>query len=241
MKIMGIYTITCLINCKIYVGKSIDVLRRKETHFRKLRGNKHGNCHLQRAWNLYGEANFKFEILVETLVEFLSSEENYWSNMLNCTNIDYGYNIQSTNPLGNGKASIETRRKISQAFIKPVIRLSSVGDFIDRFESTKELCKILSLQAYRVSAVLNRKVEHYKHFIFVFESEYDVNKIYYSKKYIRITKIVEMYTKNNILVKEFANMKEASLFVGVNPSSIKKAISKSKTHISKNYIWKFKN
>ena len=103
------------------------------------------------------------------------------------------------------------------------------------------MCVELSLQEYRVSAVLNKRVQHYKHFIFVFETEYDSSREYHIEKYIKLTKAIQMYNMDNILIKEFNNMREASLFIDVCPSTIRKALIKSKTHRSKNYVWKFKN
>ena len=35
--------------------------KRKQTHFSKLRNNKHPNILLQQAWNEWGEENFSFE------------------------------------------------------------------------------------------------------------------------------------------------------------------------------------
>ena len=75
MKQMGIYTIKCLSNEKIYVGSAIDLNGRKAQHFYRLRNNKHDNSYLQNAYNKYGEENFLFEIIevvdkVENLILF---------------------------------------------------------------------------------------------------------------------------------------------------------------------------
>jgi len=115
----GIYTITNLINNKIYVGYAIKIQERLNTHKSELINNKHANNFLQNSWNKYGIDNFKFELLEEYPEEFLPSMENYWCNLLNTHNPNYGYNLRSTNPKGNaGKLSkevlykrTETRRK----------------------------------------------------------------------------------------------------------------------------------
>lgn len=111
----GIYTITNLVNSKMYVGLATNFTDRRCSHWEELRKGKHGNDHLQNAFNSYGENNFKFEILVECEEQFLYSEENYWCNMLDTHNRDKGYNIQSTNPYGKTRNSKETRNKISKA------------------------------------------------------------------------------------------------------------------------------
>ena len=63
-KLSGIYTITNIINGKIYIGESLDVFRRWHTeHIPHLRRNSHYNKGLQNDFNEYGEDNFSFEIL----------------------------------------------------------------------------------------------------------------------------------------------------------------------------------
>jgi group I intron endonuclease len=113
--ISGIYTITNLINNKIYIGESKNVLDRLSGHKTLLKQNKHENIYLQRAWNKYGIENFKFELLEECNEEFRKSTENYWCNLLNTHNSKYGYNLRKTTPNGYSKHSEETKKKIGIA------------------------------------------------------------------------------------------------------------------------------
>ena len=100
----GIYKITNIINSKVYIGSSIDIKSRWKKHKQHLRNNKHHNDHLQHAWRLYGEQNFKFEILENTDLNILSLEEkeNYWIQYYNSSDKIYGYNLYhySRKPLG---------------------------------------------------------------------------------------------------------------------------------------------
>lgn len=92
-----IYTITNMVNGKIYVGYTSDFVTRKSKHLSDLRANKHSNRHLQYAFNKDGEQNFTYEILEEaSKKEFLPSLENYWCNLLQTHNPTYGYNCNST-------------------------------------------------------------------------------------------------------------------------------------------------
>jgi group I intron endonuclease len=109
----GVYTITNKIDGKIYVGKAIHVRKRLAEHLSTLKNNCHKNVHLQNAFNKYGKDNFIFEVLEEYHREFLLSMENWWCNMLNTHNRNYGYNIQPTNPYGISCASEETKKKRS--------------------------------------------------------------------------------------------------------------------------------
>lgn len=60
----GIYKITNLITGDFYIGQSTNLDKRKTYHWSPLKTNTHINKHLQRAWNKYGEENFKFETII---------------------------------------------------------------------------------------------------------------------------------------------------------------------------------
>lgn len=91
-QICGVYRITNTVNGKIYVGSSKDIYNRWEEHRYALNHNNHGNIHLQRAWNKYGQNNFKFDIIetCDPLVQF--EREQFYLNTLNPFD-DNGYNI----------------------------------------------------------------------------------------------------------------------------------------------------
>lgn len=55
-----IYQIENLITHESYIGQTVDIKRRRNTHFNKLRKNKHDNPKLQNSFNKYGEQEFHF-------------------------------------------------------------------------------------------------------------------------------------------------------------------------------------
>jgi len=117
MKKTGIYTITNIINNKIYLGSaSNSFYQRWGVHRYDLKNNKHSNKYLQRAVNKHGIENFKFEILDECEPEFCLSAEQWWINMLNVCNPKFGYNLCAVagNTYGR-KASIEAKKKMSDS------------------------------------------------------------------------------------------------------------------------------
>ena len=61
--ISGIYKIVNVTNNKCYIGYSSDIFKRFGQHKYKLKNSIHENCHLQRAYNSYGEESFSFEII----------------------------------------------------------------------------------------------------------------------------------------------------------------------------------
>lgn len=92
---IGIYSITNIINGKLYIGKSKNIKSRWLDHERNLRKNKHHNDYLQNAWNKYGEVNFKFDVVEITDEECKLDElEIYYIKQFNSTNDNYGYNIR---------------------------------------------------------------------------------------------------------------------------------------------------
>lgn len=133
----GIYKITCLPTGKIYVGSSINIRSRWESHIGELKRNKHRNLYLQRAWNKYGKENFKFEIIEIVNPNLLMERELYWFKNSNCCNPKIGFNI-GTYPerpmLGRNhskktklKMSMSGKRKIFTKEHKLNISLSSKG------------------------------------------------------------------------------------------------------------------
>jgi group I intron endonuclease len=125
----GIYTITNLINNKMYVGLAVNIEDRWAQHISELKSNKHKSRHLQSAWKKHGETNFLFQVLVECEIEYLYSEEHYWATLLDVHNRKYGYNIKPTHPYGKPKHSEETKELIrsKKIGIKVGSRITEAG------------------------------------------------------------------------------------------------------------------
>lgn len=131
-----IYKIINRINNKIYIGSTYNIVKRKNIHIYLLKNNKHHSILLQRAFNKYGESNFKFEILetVEDRSKLIEREQYYLDTLLfaseNNDNFKLrGYNISriasvvSTNkgrkkPVGFGelvsKRQLGSKRTLEQ-------------------------------------------------------------------------------------------------------------------------------
>lgn len=79
-----IYSIVNIITSERYVGSTINFKNRKRSHWSDLRLHKHGSWKLQRAYNWYGETNFRFIILESFYPEFLVdlyAREQYWIDL----------------------------------------------------------------------------------------------------------------------------------------------------------------
>lgn len=93
-------------------GQSINIEKRLKCHNDHLIINKHGNIHLQRSFNKYGDDNFEFEILEECKIEELDDLEQYYIFLAN--SIKNGYNCNTGGNL-NKRHSEETKQKISDS------------------------------------------------------------------------------------------------------------------------------
>jgi group I intron endonuclease len=128
-----IYKITNVINNKFYIGSTKHFVTRKREHIYTLNKKTHRNNYLQKAWNKYGEENFKFEILEENIgQENLLLREQHYLDLLKPYIKNIGYNINPTAGSNLGfkmpksaiekirqantgkKHSEETRKKISE-------------------------------------------------------------------------------------------------------------------------------
>lgn len=143
---IGIYTITNIINKKIYVGYSTNLKNRWSQHVSSLKLNNHINNCLQNAVNKYGIENFEFDILVECNSIFLTSEEHYWCNILKVHDRRYGYNLRPTHPedkIGIRKEA-RKRRKVVQFTVEGV-EINSFNSIIEAEKNTKiDSCHISS-------------------------------------------------------------------------------------------------
>ena len=91
---VGIYKITNLVNKKIYVGQSINIIERWKQHQYKAFNSKEVayNSAIHAAFRKYGVENFSFEVLEECKIEELDKKEREWIEKLNSL-APNGYNI----------------------------------------------------------------------------------------------------------------------------------------------------
>jgi len=73
----GIYQITNLTNNKIYIGKSISIKNRWNTHIQRLCDNKHDNHGLQKDFDEFGIKAFEFSLIEDCAEEEVELREYY--------------------------------------------------------------------------------------------------------------------------------------------------------------------
>jgi group I intron endonuclease len=89
----GVYKIVNLKSGKRYIGSSKNIRTRWQQHRNDLNKQKHSNRHLQNAWDLYGEACFKFEVLERCPLEDLFKVEQQYLDEAIQSEWDMYYNI----------------------------------------------------------------------------------------------------------------------------------------------------
>lgn len=92
-KVAGIYAIVHVLTGKIYVGSASSIKARIGYHRSKLRRGNHDNQYLQNAWNLHGEASFKFFLLRTCSIPELTKWEAIWMRMTASCCRSHGYNL----------------------------------------------------------------------------------------------------------------------------------------------------
>lgn len=120
----GIYAIVNILSGKVYVGSTMQSFKRRwSIHKSKLNHNRHGNSHLQRAWNKYGAKAFLWMILeIVQHAEKIIQREQYWldEHLLFCDLYNTGR--VASNPFLGCKHTEETRKRISEASRKKIPR-----------------------------------------------------------------------------------------------------------------------
>ena len=114
----GIYKIINNINGKYYVGSTDDFYRRKCAHFSELKRQKHGNKHLQNAWNKYGKNVFEFVIIEKVPINrLLEVEQKYLNHCKEHPSAFYNISYDAVAMMKGRNHSKETKLKMSKSQI----------------------------------------------------------------------------------------------------------------------------
>lgn len=109
---LGVYCFLNTVNKKRYIGSSQNMAQRLSIHRSQLRGNYHGNTHLQNAWNKYTETNFEIVILeFVDLLDNLIPREQFWLDHFESYKQEFGYN--ATPIAGRTIMTDEIKKKLS--------------------------------------------------------------------------------------------------------------------------------
>lgn len=217
----GIYTIRCLIDNKVYIGRSKNWKKRLNYHKKQLIKKIHFNSHIQNAVNKYGIENFEFELLEEYEPKFLCSMENWWCNMLQAHNREYGYNIESTSPFGQITSSQETRNK--QSFIAK-----------NRNNETKE--KIANSRKFYSLESKIKMSNSQKGKIVSIETKNKMSESHKKRDYSFLDKKVYQYDLQNNFIREWGSIKKVKMTLKISNIS---SCANNKRKTAGGFKWKF--
>lgn len=113
----SVYCIRNKINGAEYIGSACNTKKRWKQHCTELSLGKHCNRYLQRVWKKYGSNAFEFCVLEKVdRNELIKKEQEYIDKRINKLPRSMTYNICPTaGSMIGRKATIETRRKLSQS------------------------------------------------------------------------------------------------------------------------------
>lgn len=110
----GIYSITNKADGKRYIGRTVDLARRKRDHFKSLREGKSSSRHLQLAWNKWGEQSFTFDVIEECPAQLIVEREAHWIAEHGTTDPTLGYNLKAEDGTGSWCLTEEARQHLSE-------------------------------------------------------------------------------------------------------------------------------
>lgn len=258
-KTSGIYCWLNSVNGKTYIGRSNNVLIRRNGHRHKL-NNQHYkavNPHFQSAWDKYGEKNFKFlilEIVTDNSSEIIAVREQYWIDYLLSYDRKFGYNCMSKQggSFGHSKESIEKMknkakgRKHSEKTKRKLSITNSDGrclsfngsmpqkirDKISNSKKGKSNGPFSLEHRKNISISLTGKKLSYEHI--------DSLKKSHIKPNYKLNKEVVQYDMDENKIKTFFSASEASRQTeGTHPSGISRCCRGLQKHCG-GFIWKYK-
>jgi len=109
----GIYIIRNEVNKKFYLGSTINFNSREMSHYHDLKNNKHHSIKLQRAWNKYGEKNFKFYIFFRCAISVLKDVEQFYLDLYKP--YIHGYNVSNSSRGYLGELPKQIKKKIGKS------------------------------------------------------------------------------------------------------------------------------
>lgn len=103
-----IYKIENIINHKVYIGLTNNIVRRRSRHFTDLKCNRHDNSFLQKEYNIYGKDNFTFNIEYqgEITSDEISKKEQEYIKLYNSYRNGYNQNEGGNFGPSNGSSHL---------------------------------------------------------------------------------------------------------------------------------------
>ncbi len=216
----GIYKITNVITQIVYIGKSKNVVQRKNAHFSALKLNKHNNQHLQNSYNKHGKDNFTFEVLEYCNIEDLAFKElHYLSLYKNNYNI-----IQTIDNRQNFPQIMKDKMKlskISKGLTKSIYSKNLTTGEIIKWDSVKESSLKLNVDRRGVQSILKKESYSLHGFTFSYDDNFTrkLKKDYFS--------LINIVTNEEV---QFHSIREISKYLKTDNSYLSKLCKENKIY-----------
>lgn len=225
-----IYSIRNVVNDKVYIGATRQIKKRFVDHKRKLKKRVHENRRIQLEYNLYGENSFVYEI-IETICgdrKYLHEKEQFYYDLYNSYNYQYGYNIGcvalnhvSIGEMNGMYGNLGEKAPTS----KPVIQLSLDGEFIERYEGTRDVERKTGFDHSHISSCCLGKKSKAKNYIWMHEEDYNEENVKRRVEQSNNTMCKKPYrvvqlTLDGKFVKQYENCVDAFRKTGVAHQSV---------------------
>lgn len=233
----GIYKLTNLVNGKVYIGKSINLLGRIKTYL-----NDTENRVIQYAINKYGWDNFRKEA-IEVFPhgvrnKLLLEREQFWIDFFQT--LKFGYNEKEAfghKDIKNFEYSTPNKAplpKRGSGKISTVYQIDKdTGTIIKEWPSAKTASLVLSGKIHGVSAISGAARGTYKR-----KSWYGFHWKYGDGTH-RAAQLRQLDKNTKEIVKEWPNAKDAANFLGVTVFAIYSAIRRKGTCCD--FLWEKNN
>ena len=152
----GVYLIRNIINEKVYIGKSTDLLHRYRQHTSNLRTGMHPNQEMKNDYNLYGGNAFLFDIIEECILGDMKKIEQEWIDVWWNDGILYNRHKQVSKRSNNGVG-------------KPVDCYTLEGKFIESFNTIKGASIKYGLRISQITWVCQEKHRQAGGFLWVYK------------------------------------------------------------------------
>ena len=226
----GIYCIINTFNNKRYVGSSINLHMRLQTHRSMLRKNYHQNRKLQNSWNKHSEERFDCYILEYCSEELLIVREQYYID-----NLKPEYNLVlevERNILSKESRLLQSetrKRRIKSGEIKLscekiIYQYDLEGNFLEKYESIKKACIINNIHQCTICRFLNGTYRKGGNYLWSLEYKEKLDPYVKLRNDTGKLKKPVQILEDNIVVLEFDSFKECAKYFNTYSTCISYAI-----------------
>lgn len=234
-QIKCIYKIESKINSKVYIGQTINLMKRESAHKRKLITNKHENVYLQNHFNKHNR-NKKFEdVFSITVIEQcdiktdLSQKEIYWINFYDSTNPYKGFNLC----VGGRQVKLcprieEKRKETLRSKSVPIYMYDLKGNLVKQFRSITDASEELNICTSRIFGAIKKEFRCGE---FYFSKNLVGFKEYTSRNWTK----VYVYTIEGVFVGHYNSICITAKEMKLNRNAVSNALNRGIRY--KNYLF----